>query len=415
MLLIYVAEINERIEYTFSFIFEQVLGIPVQFTDSPQFFQEQTTPKLSYSIQAMGKEPHFFPSRLLFENDIKEQEINELIKDPFAVCFYLLTRYEEYLPFKKDQHERFSWQVSALKDKIDVTHPWIDEFAYRIYEQLKNDFPAVEKKDRRFRFINTIDIDHAWLYKNRSWKRNLLSFVKKITTLKVKEALNQMNILLGIQPDPYYIYPYVQHLQIPSLYFISFGKAGRWDTNHSPDNKNYQKLIKELDKDSLNTLGLHPSYGSNFRFEILEKEKTELEKIVSKSIIRSRQHFIKLKFPETYTNLLSIGIKEDYSMGFQDHIGFRSGTCTPFQWFDLTKNKVTTLTVYPFCVMDVTLKNYMKLSKEEAERVILELVDSVKKVDGTFISVFHNDSISGYGEWEGWEQLYEKLILIGND
>ncbi len=102
-------------------------------------------------------------------------------------------------------------------------------------------------------------------------------------------------------------------------------------------------------------------------------------------------------------------------MGFQDHIGFRAGTCTPFKWFDLTKNKTSELTIYPFCVMDVTLKNYMKLSEKEAEKVILKLLESVKKVNGTFISIFHNDSISNYGEWESWKELYEKLILNVND
>ncbi len=248
MILVYVSQINERIQYTFSFIFEQILGIPIQFTDSTHFFQKQKISKISYSIQPISDEPHFSSAHLLFEEDIQEQDVSELLKDPFAFSFFLLARYEEYLPFKKDRHGRFSYQASILKDRIDVTKPWIDDFAYQIYEQLKHTFPTLEKKDRDFQFINTIDIDHAWLYKNKSWKKNTSSLLKKALKLNGKGIINQISILLNFKQDPYYIYPYIQSLQIPSIYFISFGKGTRWDTNHNHKNKNYQKLINELKK-----------------------------------------------------------------------------------------------------------------------------------------------------------------------
>lgn len=66
-------------------------------------------------------------------------------------------------------------------------------------------------------------------------------------------------------------------------------------------------------------------------------------------------------------------------------------------------------------MMDVTLKNYMNLTIEEAENKIWDLLNSVKKVNGTFISIFHNDSLSDYGEWNSWKSLYEKLIVKVND
>ncbi|MDR1876571.1 MAG: polysaccharide deacetylase family protein [Flavobacteriaceae bacterium] len=416
MILIYVPEINERINYTFSFVFEHILGISIQLTDSVPFFSEQKTPKISYSDQAVENEPHFPSCNLLFENDIKEQEVTHLLQDPFAICFYLLSRYEEYLSFKKDSHHRFSYDSFSLKGKIDITIPWIDYFAFDVFHKLKKHYPILEKKERKFRFINTLDVDHAWLYKNKPCLKNTKSLLKKLIKFEWREILYQISILLNRQPDPYFIYPYIEHLQLPTIYFISYGKGkNKWDTNHKPDNPNYQLLVKELDKNPLNTIGLHPSYNSNTQLSILEEEKSGLEKLLDKKITRSRQHFIKIKLPETYTNLINLDIKEDFSMGFQDHIGFRAGTCTPFYWFDLTQNKVTHLKIYPFCVMDVTLKNYMKLSVEEAKDKITELVRSVKKVQGTFISIFHNDSISDYGEWKGWKQVYEKLIDELND
>lgn len=415
MILIYVPNINERIRYTYSFIFEQILGIQFQLTDSLDYYHIKAVPKFSYSNLSIKDEMHFSACNLLFETDIKMQDLTKILKDPFATTFYLLSRYEEYLPYREDVHKRFSYQSSSINGKIDPIHPWIDTFAYDLFNQLKDHFPTLVRKNRKFEFINTIDIDHAWLYKNKSWFRNLKSFGKKLITSRWKDGYFQTLILLGIKPDPYYIYPYIEQLEFPTIYFVSFGLGSKWDTNHNPKNKAYRNLIGQLDKQEYTTIGLHPSYYSNKDFEILKKEKIELEKLLKQKISFSRQHFIKLTLPETYSNLINLHITADFSMGFQDHIGFRAGTCTPFYWFDLKNNKITDLKIYPFCMMDVTLKNYMNLTIEEAENKIWDLLNSVKKVNGTFISIFHNDSLSDYGEWNSWNSLYEKLIVKVND
>jgi hypothetical protein len=415
MILIYVPEITERIKYIFSFIFERILGIPIQITESAPFFFQQKIPKFSYSSRTIENEIHFSPHRLLFESELKNPTLDELLQDPFATSFYLLSRYEEYLPFEADLHQRFSYKSSSIKEKIDLTSPWIDQTAYNIFTRLQQHYPTLKAKERKFKFINTIDIDHAWLYKNKSWDKTGKSLLKKLLNFEWKELVNQINILSNGQPDPYFIYPYIRSLQIPTSYFISYGSGSKWDTNHKPDNLKYQHLIQELDKNELNTLGLHPSYHSNKNPDILKKEKENLENLLQKKVLCSRQHFIKLKLPDTYNCLIDLGIREDFSMGFQDHTGFRAGTCTSFYWFDLLKNKVSDLKIHPFCVMDVSLKNYMNLSVREAEDEVSNLIRSVKNVNGTFISIFHNDSLSGHGEWKTWKSLYEKLISEIND
>lgn len=51
-------------------------------------------------------------------------------------------------------------------------------------------------------------------------------------------------------------------------------------------------------------------------------------------------------------------------MGYPEAIGFRAGTSKPYLWYDLLEEKYTALFVHPFCIMDVTCKNYLKLSHE---------------------------------------------------
>jgi hypothetical protein len=155
---------------------------------------------------------------------------------------------------------------------------------------------------------------------------------------------------------------------------------------------------------------LHPSYLSNNDDEILTKEKDRFEAISKHPLSISRQHYLKLRFPETYHRLIRLGVESDYSMGYSDDIGFRAGLCTPFYWFDLAQNKVTNLRVFPFAVMDVTLKEYLLLEPKEAINCLKILIDEVKKVDGMFISLWHNSTLSDRDEWQGWRQVYIDML-----
>ena len=142
--------------------------------------------------------------------------------------------------------------------------------------------------------------------------------------------------------------------------------------------------------DEFSDVGIHPSYGSGDRVESVQKEIRRLEQILDRPICSSRQHYLKMSFPETYRTLIANGIEEDYSMGYSEVPGFRAGTCTPFKFYDLQANEPTNLTVYPFAVMDRTLNDHLKLSPEEAIERVSDLFAEVKAVHGTLVSVWHN-------------------------
>jgi hypothetical protein len=157
-------------------------------------------------------------------------------------------------------------------------------------------------------------------------------------------------------------------------------------------------------------IGIHPSFASNHQLEKIKIEKERLEKISGKKISYSRQHFLKLTFPHTYRNLLAVGITDDFTMGYADAIGFRAGICTPFRWYDLERETETHLTIHPFAVMDGTLNNYLKLSPTLAIEKTKEIINKVKQVNGKFIFIWHNETLSDWKEWKGWKNVYEEII-----
>jgi hypothetical protein len=60
--------------------------------------------------------------------------------------------------------------------------------------------------------------------------------------------------------------------------------------------------------------------------------------------------------------------------------------------------------------MDATFRTYLKQSPEEAEKKILELRDKVKKVNGVFILVWHNNTFAPTKEGNEWRRIFLNLL-----
>jgi len=96
-------------------------------------------------------------------------------------------------------------------------------------------------------------------------------------------------------------------------------------------------------------------------------------------------------------------------MGFAELPGFRAGTSYSFNFYDLEKEEESSLRIFPFTVMDRSLKDYMKLDPDEAKAKISSLIAHVKKFGGNFVSVWHNEALGESDEWRGWIEVYEHM------
>ena len=121
---------------------------------------------------------------------------------------------------------------------------------------------------------------------------------------------------------------------------------------------------------------------------------------------------MKLTLPETYNHLSDLGIKDDYTMGYASAVGFRASICSSFTFYNLDTESALPLMVHPFAVMDATLLYYLNLNPQVSLSKIKQLVNEVKAVNGTFISLWHNDTFSNFKQWKGWQSVYEELIKV---
>lgn len=396
--------------YVLDWIFKEQFQMPFIVCADLQEWVQYGGPKINYSASTLQEgEIKIIPAGLLNESGViipKTLAIQRWKKstvlfynqpgavvpfDIFSAVFYLISRYEEYLPHKKDRHGRFLPSESAAGQYSFLQEPVIDQWLYffRIVFQEKC---AVLFSQKKFNCQMTFDIDLAWKYLNKGifrywggqWKD---FFLGKWSNIRARNA-----VVSGKQQDPFFTFPELdllhQQYQLKPLYFILLGKPGKFDKNADPGSKGMKSLMRLLSEKY--PVGIHPSYGSHKSRDVLKEEIKILSDAVQKPVTRSRQHFIKFSLPQTYRDLISVGIKEDYSMGYAGLNGFRAGTSHSFLWYDLSKEEITSLRVHPFAFMDATSVFYLKQDPEEVAREWKRLYQQVKSVEGNFISIWHN-------------------------
>ena len=423
MLLIYSPQSNTRLQYCCKFIFEEVLGTSYSLTTDEENFSMHTGAKINYSLVDFPSIFQIKPHVLLFETGLKEQDITVVEKgekckvfvtsdnaqdfDIFAAVFYLISRYEEYLPHVKDMYGRYAHENSLAYNSgflhLPLINIWIESFK----QKLISHFSDLVFKPTSFSFLLTYDIDIAWSYKEKGLLRNVGGFIKSPT-------LERVMVLLKGKKDPYDSYEFLHELHQkynlnPLYFFLTAKKNGLYDKNILPQNEAMQKLIKRhADKYSI---GIHPSWQSYNSDVLLMEEKNKLETISGLKISTSRQHYIKLTFPKTYQSLINTGILNDYSMGYGSINGFRASTASSFYWYDLRAEKITSLRIHPFCFMDANCFYEQKLTVEESFTELMNFYQSCKKMNVPLITIFHNNFLGTGKMFKGWKDLYVKFIF----
>jgi hypothetical protein len=433
-MLIFVPALTNRVRYVFKLIFSQRLGIDYKLTQNFDDFISYTGPKFNYSFEQFENEYFISASDLLFQSGIRDQDLYffEYLNEPvfysssrksilpydiFAATFFMVSRYEEYLPVIRDNYDRFEAHASIAFQNNFLKKPIVDIWINQLKEKLSQLFPELQFKTSTYKFISTIDVDNAYAYLEKGIVRTTGAYAKSILNQDLFQIMERSRVLLGSLQDPYDTYDYQLNIQqkykFEAIYFFLLGDYGFNDTNVSATNKKLISLIKNLS--DYYPIGIHPSFASNEKTDMLSVEINRLSKITHKEITKSRQHFLKLKLPDTYRRLIELDIKDDYTMGFANELGFRAGTSMCFNFYDLDNESETNLRVHPFAMMEATLKYYNKVRPDQAIEHVKPIIDAIKKTGGTFISLWHNETLSNWGIWKGWRDVYEEMVQYAID
>jgi hypothetical protein len=427
MLLVYTHKITPRLRYTFKHICKRILGLDVKFTSKVEDFIAHDSFKMSYTKQPLSNELFVRSHYLLYESGISDLDISvqqwentkgffptgdrsDLPFDIFAASFYLLSRYEEYLPHVKDDFGRFTAKESLAYKHRFLNQPVIDIWAYKLKDVLQERFPEFVFPDRNYKVQPVIDVPMTYYFRKKGLLRTIGGTLADIGRFRFKQLYQRYSVLMGFKRDPYDTFKWIitKQKQCDFKFMVLFliGDYSTYDKNISINKKEFVSLIKSV-ADYCN-VGLKASYFALEDISILKKEKLKMEAVINRDLQAVRHSFSKLNLPQSYRNLVELEIHQDYTMGYIDTLGFRAGTCTPFQFYDLDFEVQTPLQINPYHCLDFALLKYQsELDKKEH---LQKLIKEVKEVNGTFTPVFHNYTFSNLERWEGFRSLFTLIL-----
>lgn len=379
----------------------------IQIPNADFFGQESkyTRKKMNLMVQGSGGEAHLFP----VIHSVNTERHERWDFDLFAAVFHVITRMEELRFKSQDPHGRFlstnSWMSEAECLQIPIVDVWIKSLKGRLERR------GLSVKREAFEWWNTIDIDQIYASKNKPLVIRLGQVAKSVVRGDVGDALAVLSSLLRGK-DPFDTLASMHAPSARNICFVLLQSISKFDPAHNKDENAIMSFAQR--HQLLFEVGLHPSYNSSTDIGTLRKEMDLAKQWIHQKIDMSRQHYLHFSWPQTLEQLLEMGIKFEFSMGFPDGLGFRAGTSRPFPFFDLKKRVKTPLTIVPFSVMDVTLRHYMKLSPEDSIGRLRTLIETVRTYDGMFISLWHNETYGEINGWKPWKKVFEEMKAIAS-
>jgi len=423
---IYSVEDVPRLRFIANILLADILGLSWEvITDKRKLGK---SPVINYSSEDIIGALQVIPDSLLFEKGIKTREVvvdawnglpvffktssdSDFSFDIFAASFFLVTRYEEYLEFIPDKYGRFSASSSVAFKNGFLDIPIIEIWAKEMAKAFLKCFPTLTFKRNDYSALLTLDIDQPFAYLGKNILRSIGGLIRDVRQ-NAEGVSDRYRIVIKGEKDPYEVLDYItekiENSNCDTRFFFPVGDHSDFDKNPSWKNSEYRKLIRKIAAKFKS--GLHPSFYSIEKYDIIKMESIRLNTILSTEVTLSRFHYIRFFMPQSYRDIYKAGITEDYSMGYPDEPGFRAGIARPYYFYDVSEDIQTNLKIIPFQVMDVTLYNYKNLDPAGSREIILKLINQTRRVGGQFVSIWHNTSLLDNPEWQEWREVFEFMV-----
>ncbi len=410
MLLIYTQKLTPRIDYIFKQICCNMLGIEISFTSEIEKFISHNKPKISYGKVPLGSELFFESHGLLSENKIEPVSIDvskwgytygffrasdksALSYDIFAASFYLITRYEEYLPYIPDEFGSFPVEQSLAYEYKFLEQPIIDYWADMLLNMILVAFPKLRYKKAPSRINTLIEAKQPFAYANQALVNIIYGYIKEISQWKIKDSVIRTQTLLGLKRDPYDTFSWIiQNTKMASkrlIVFFMLGDAAKISERQNTNSPIICQKIKFVG--DYEEIGIVFSKDAILDHQAMKDEKTRMEAITHRPVQCSMFEDNMLKFPDAYRGLIQLEIEKDYSMVYPTAVGYRAGTCSEFLFYDLEHEVKTPLIISPVAISSNALKQF---GTDKTESLVQEFYEQTANLGGELNFMFSNQDFS---------------------
>lgn len=234
--------------------------------------------------------------------------------DILGLTFWMLNRIEELAAKKLDSHERFSALSSHAFQNNYLERPIVDEWLYILRQVIKKCWPQISLKQNSFSMKVSHDVDSPSMHGFRSIK-NLIrgmagDIIKRkdpysailapwirLTTTKKLHKRDSFNTFDWIMKES------EKNNLCSAFYFITGITDPDKDADYKMDHPAIQNLLKEVHSRN-HEIGLHPSYNSFKKPDVITKEANTLKEQCKHLGIEQehwggRMHYLRWEHPTT--------------------------------------------------------------------------------------------------------------------
>ena len=169
-------------------------------------------------------------------------------------------------------------------------------------------------------------------------------------------------------------------------------------------------MMREMDRKGWE-IGLHSSWYSFDDANELKYQKEQIEEVLGHTISSIRQHYLHYNMLKTPLAHFEAGFKYDSTLGFNDNIGFRFGTCYPWNLYDLENEKELDILEIPLIIQDGAIIKKMGLDEQTALTYAKEIIRKVEEVSGVLTLLWHPDLIMTPKYFNIYKRILEYLSL----
>jgi hypothetical protein len=306
--------------------------------------------------------------------------------DVFSAAFFLISRMQQETSCQRDSLNRFPASASILATLGMYENNIVGFWAYHFQDWLIHQFPFWKKYLPNISTQITVDVDHLYRVKGRTFFEVSRGIVGSFRKGNFSEGWQRW--LTYVDPAKKDAFDTFEKYPENSILFIQMGMDGKWNKSMGIGNEAFRKKIKELSGQF--TIGLHPSTKAAFSFEHLVEEKNDLEEIIEKKVIHSRQHYL-FGNASTWQHLMQLGITHEFTGLAADLQGFQLGTSFPVPFYDFRQEKITSMMIYPSTWMDATAYFYLKQDFNQMQSHHQKMKEATWKYGGVWCPLYHNN------------------------
>lgn len=320
--------------------------------------------------------------------------------DYLGTAFYMINSLQEYQCNQHDRYGRFPYQASYQAKfncvEEDLVSKYLDKAVKGTYLEK---FIGQERPSTVFL---SHDIDRI-----TSWKRQEAKHI--LTNKSIKSATG---LLKNWFSSPWFNIESIMNLHdkhsMKSTFFWLVEKGEGEDGVQNAD-YNFSSILKSGILKKIEQTG----FENGIHKSASEKSFNDELKKISVDVTANRNHYLKMKLPEFYTELELSGLKFDSSLAFSEEAGFRNSYSRAFIPFDINNNRPFSFIEYPLQLMDVTLCNSMFNKPKEAESFITDFLEKHKK-NADIAILWHNNYLT-HGRYKDWLKLYTQILIKLNE